>query len=84
MENLTRDEVAFAVAYLEKLVTTRGYTQTQLEHLSGVKQSHISKFLSRQLDPTPEVLRKLFQALGLRLDDILHEAPTSNTSKLLG
>jgi transcriptional regulator with XRE-family HTH domain len=71
MENLTVEQLSFAVATLENLVNARGLTQTQLEHLSGVKQSQISKILSRQADPSPEVLIKLFKALGLKLDDIL-------------
>src|SRR5437867_3103068 len=84
MENLTKDQISFAVACLERLVHSRDYKQTQLESLSGVKQSQISKILSRQLDPTSDVVRKLFQAVGLKLEDILHEASTSSASKLLG
>lgn len=84
MESLSAEHVAFAVAFLDQLVTSRGLTQTQLEQLSSVKQSQISKILKRQADPTPEVLRKLFQAMGLKLDDILHEAPASSGGDLLG
>jgi transcriptional regulator with XRE-family HTH domain len=84
MDNLTVEQLAFAVATLENLVNARGLTQTQLEHLAGVKQSQISKVLTRQADPSPEVLVKLFKALGLKLEDILHDAPVSSASELLG
>jgi hypothetical protein len=65
MENLTVEQLSFAVATLENLVNARGLAHTQPEHLSGVKQSQISKILSRQADPSPEVLIKLFKAFGL-------------------
>jgi transcriptional regulator with XRE-family HTH domain len=84
MDNLTLEQLSFAVATLENLVNARGLTQTQLEHLSGGKQSQISKVLTHQADPSPEVLVKLFKALGLKLDDILHDAPISTASELLG
>lgn len=84
MNNLTVEQLSFAVATLENLVNARGLTQTQLEHLSGVKQSQISKVLTHQADPSPDVLIKLFKALGLKLDDILHDAPISSASELLG
>jgi len=84
MENLTVEQSAFAVATLENLVNARGLTQNQLEHLSSVKQSQISKILSRQADPTRDVLVKLFKALGLKLEDILHDAPTSPVDEILG
>lgn len=84
MENLTIEQSAFAVATLENLVNARGLTQNQLEHLSNVKQSQISKILSRQADPTRDVLVKLFKALGLKLEDILHDAPTSPVDEILG
>jgi len=55
-----------------------------MEHLSGVKQSQVSKIFSKQADPSPEVLVKLFKALGLKLEDILHDAPTCSVNELLG
>jgi len=84
MNYLTKEQVAFAVAHLDRLTTWRNLTQTQLEHLSGVKQSQISKIRSRQVEPSQEILGKLFQALGLKLDDIIHEAPTSKATKIRG
>lgn len=84
MENLTVEQLSFAIATLENLVNARALTQTQLEDLSGVKQSQISKILSRQADPSPEVLVKLFKALGLKLDDILHDATIASADELLG
>ncbi len=80
MENLNAEQLAFAVATFENLVNARDLTQIQLEQLSGVKQSQVSKIISRQADPSPEVLVKLFKALGLKLEDILHDAPTSSVN----
>jgi transcriptional regulator with XRE-family HTH domain len=84
MESLTVEQLSFAVAVLEKIVCARDYTQTQLEHFSGVSQSQISKILKGQVSPTADVLVKLFKALGLKLEDILHEAQTSDADELLG
>ena len=84
MEHLTVEQTTYAVATLDRIVKARDYTQTQLEQLSGVKQSQISKILAKLSDPTSEVLVKLFKALGLKLEDILHEAPTSDADELLG
>src|SRR5882724_10571955 len=84
MENLSVEQIAFAVTFLDQLMKSRGLSQTQLQQLSGVAQSHISKIISHQVDPTPEVLRKLFQAMGLKLDDVLHETPGATASEILG
>ena len=55
--------------------------QKLLEQLSGVTQSTISKILNRTQEnngdvytPSEEVLRKLFQAMGLKLADIVTES----------
>jgi transcriptional regulator with XRE-family HTH domain len=54
---------------------SRDFTQTQLEKLSGVKQSTISKILTADdYTPSVEVLTKLFRSLGLKLTDILNES----------
>lgn len=81
MRALRMEEVEYAIGRLVRLVEFRGVKQTQLEQLSGVNQSTISKILSRSQDsatveryiPSEDVLRKLFQALGLKLSDILNE-----------
>ena len=57
---------------------SRGIKQTDLENSSGVDQSTISKLFHRRDDerytPSAEILEALFDALGLGLGDILHEA----------
>lgn len=78
MSALSAEQKAFAVALLEQVVRARELTQTQLQALSDVPQSQISKIRSQQVQPTEEVLRKLFEAVGLKLEDALHEAPTSS------
>jgi transcriptional regulator with XRE-family HTH domain len=78
---LTQEQTEFAVGRLVRIVETRKFTQTQLEQLSGVNQSTISKILSSRHEPgidryTPseDILTKLFRALGLKLSDILNES----------
>lgn len=84
MINLSPEQIAFAVASLDKLVKRRDLTQTQLANQSGVAQSQISKILKDQAEPSSETLRKLFQALGLKLEHILHEAHSTTTDEIVG
>ncbi len=70
---LSNEQIEYAVGRLQKVTEGRGFTQTQLEQASGVSQSTISKIFSRTLTPSTDVLKKLFQALGLKLADILYE-----------
>jgi len=81
MRELSMEQVEYAIARLSRLLEFRGIKQTQLENLSGVKQSTISKILSRPSDnggecymPSEEVLDKLFDALGLKLKLILNDS----------
>jgi transcriptional regulator with XRE-family HTH domain len=80
MLELTKEQIEYAVGRLMRLVESRKIKQTQLEVWSGVNQSTISKILSPSQEiagdrytPSEEVLRKLFQALGLKLADIIVE-----------
>ena len=58
---------------------SRGLTQVQMEELSTVDQSTISKILKKQMVPSAETLTRLFDALGLKLEHVLQElAATSN------
>lgn len=75
MRALTREQTEYAVARLVRLVEFRKMTQTQLENVSGVKQSTISKIIAGDgYMPTEETLAKLFKAMGLKLNDILNES----------
>jgi transcriptional regulator with XRE-family HTH domain len=81
MNELTREQTEYAVGRLVRLVEFRGLRQTQLEHVSGVNQSTISKILSSRQEtgtdrymPSGEILTKLFKALGLKLSEILNES----------
>jgi len=73
MRELSLEQKKYAVKCLEQLVLARGLTQTHLEQLSRVKQSTISKMFSGEVPPSEEILRKLFEAIGLKLSDVLHE-----------
>lgn len=81
MRELRMEQVEYALGRLVQLVESREIKQTQLEQISGVNQSTISKILSHSQDnggdkyiPSEEILKKLFQALGLKLTDILNES----------
>jgi transcriptional regulator with XRE-family HTH domain len=81
MRQLNVEQNEYALGRLVRLVEFRGITQTQLEHESGVNQSTISKILSHSKTeggeayvPSEEMLSKLFQALGLKLRDVLNES----------
>src|SRR6266536_5176410 len=70
---LSDEQIEYAVTCLIQLVEFRKFSQTQLHNVSGVSQGMISKVLTRAQQPSAEVLKRLFQALGLKLDDILHD-----------
>jgi transcriptional regulator with XRE-family HTH domain len=81
MKDLTNDQLEYAVGRFVSLYQSREIKQTELERTSGVTQSTISKIVSRSQEsgiekytPSAEILQKLFQALGVRLADILHES----------
>jgi transcriptional regulator with XRE-family HTH domain len=71
---LSDEQIEYAVTCLIQLVEFRKLSQTQLHNVSGVSQGMISKVLTRAQQPTAEVLKRLFQALGLKLDDIIHDS----------
>jgi hypothetical protein len=85
MDNLTVEQLPFAVATLENLVNARGpYLNTAR---APRRRQTIGDFKGpdpAQADPSPEVLVKPFKALGLKLDDILHDAPIAGVNELLG
>jgi transcriptional regulator with XRE-family HTH domain len=87
MGQLSRERIEYAVARLDCIVTSRGFTQTQLADLSGVSQGTISRMLHPQDDdpyrPTEDVLGKLFEALGVNLLEILNE-PDCLPEKIVG
>lgn len=75
------EQIEYAVGRLVQLVESREIKQSQLEQISGVNQSTISKILTHsqrsceeRYVPSDEVLKKLFQALGLKLSDIVSES----------
>ena len=72
MARLSPEQNEYAVAMLEKLVRMRDISQTWLEEHSGIPQPEISRFLRKQKTPTKEDMEKLFEALGIRLTDVIH------------
>ncbi len=73
MRQLSKEQLEFAVGRLQQLVEYRGLSQTQLEEWSGIAQSTISKILKRSLDPSPDNLKKLCRAIGVKLSDLTNE-----------
>jgi transcriptional regulator with XRE-family HTH domain len=74
MKELSKEQIEFAVITLKKIADARGLNQPQLEGLSGVNQSTISKIFNRATEPSYEVLKKLYQASGLSLSSVLYDS----------
>ncbi|HTS13736.1 MAG TPA: helix-turn-helix transcriptional regulator [Candidatus Limnocylindrales bacterium] len=73
MKQLTKEQIEFAVGRLQKVVEYRGLSQPQLEEVSGIAQSTISKIFRRIQDPSPDNLKKLCRAIGVKLSDLTNE-----------
>ena len=71
---LRQEEIEYAIGRLEICKNSRGLTQTDLGVLTGVEQSSISKILKRQQEPSIDILKKLFEGLGLQFADVLKAA----------
>jgi transcriptional regulator with XRE-family HTH domain len=74
MRDLKTAEIEYSIGRLEVYMASRGLNQSDLEELSGVEQSTISKILHRRQEPSLEILQKLFQGLGLQFADVLRAA----------
>jgi len=78
MKDLSAEQSEYAVSRFVSLYQSRDLKQTELERISGVNQSTISKIVHPQggekYTPSVDVLQKLFKALGFRLTDILNES----------
>lgn len=77
MKELSKEQIELAINCLKSIVEFRGLSQTQLEQQSGVNQSTISKMFSRAADPSLDILKRLYQSLGLNLASVLHEGVDS-------
>lgn len=53
---------------LSEVMAETGITQSELSRLSGVRQPSISQFLSGRIDMSDEMLDRLLQCLGYRLE----------------
>jgi len=77
MKKLSREQLEFAVSYLNRLTELRGISQTQLARLAGsVTQGTVSKIFARAQEPTEEVLKNLFAAVGVNLAEIVNDPET--------
>jgi transcriptional regulator with XRE-family HTH domain len=74
MRILKKEEIEYAIGRLEVYMASRGLTQSDLEGLSTVEQSTISKILHRKQEPSIDNLQKLFEGLGLQFVDVLKAA----------
>ena len=79
MKDLSKEQSEYAVSCFVSIYQSREIKQTELERISGVDQSTISKIVRSRDDgekytPSADVLQKLFQALGFKLADILSES----------
>lgn len=78
MKELSSEQLEYAVSRFVSIYQSREIKQTELERISGVNQSTISKIVRPQdgekYMPSSDVLQKLFKALGYPLDNILNES----------
>ena len=68
------------MSYRTKLIAARkalGMTQEELEALAGVSQGTISQTERGASVPGAEVALRLCRALGISLEDLLHQEPES-------
>lgn len=71
------DEVDLKVKIVGQILEARkkaGITQTELENLTGIKQTFIARFENNHMDPQLTTVLKLLRPLGLTLDVV----PLSN------
>jgi transcriptional regulator with XRE-family HTH domain len=79
-DNLSKEQIEYAVTFLIQLAESRGLNGTQLHQLSGVSQPTVSLVISRAQPPSRDVLEKLCRAVGVPLADIIHcEAAVSKS-----
>lgn len=65
------DEIDLKVKIVSEIVEARksaGITQTELENLTGIKQTFIARFENNHMDPQLTTVLKLLRPLGLTLD----------------
>ena len=65
------DEVDLKVKIVGEILEARkkaGLTQTELENLTGIKQTFIARFENNRMDPQLTTVLKLLRPLGLTLD----------------
>jgi transcriptional regulator with XRE-family HTH domain len=71
MKEISKQDLQCAIGCVKSIFNRRGWNQTQLARYSNVPQPTISKIFDGKADGSVEVLRKLCQALGVKLNDIL-------------
>ena len=84
MRDMKREEIEYAIGRLEVYMASRGLNQSDLEELSNVEQSTISKILHRKQEPSLENLQKLFEGLGLQFTDVIRAAADRLPKNLQG
>lgn len=65
------DEVSLKVKIVGEVMEARkkaGITQSELENLTGIKQTFIARFENNRMDPQLTTVLKLLRPLGLTLD----------------
>ena|SRR5690554_4602869 len=60
--------------YLKKIRKVKNLTLVQLEDISGVSNSHISRIERGLREPSPDTLRKLAEPLGIPYQRLLEKA----------
>lgn len=64
-----------------QLRTEKGMTQRELSGRSGIAGSYLSRIENRHLEPRPNTLRKIAEALGVPVADFFLERPGGRRSQ---
>lgn len=63
---------------LKKARKNKGLTQEQLARLISVERSSVGKYESANVIPSPEVLKRIAETLGVSVDYLLEREPASD------
>ncbi|WP_185973860.1 helix-turn-helix domain-containing protein [Brevibacillus sp. LEMMJ03] len=77
------DQIEFG-QYLRSLRKKRGLTIRQLEDVSGVSNSYISQIEKGEKLPSPDILRKLHEHLGVSHGELMIKAGHINLADWIG
>lgn len=68
---MQRTDYQLDIALLKKAISDKGFTPTELAFMAGVSASALSAWLNQRRKPTVNAMKKMCDALGLTVDELL-------------